>query len=324
MRTWQSILLALALTAMAGSAAAQPATSIGVYFDTAATQSSVTFEGGPAATQTAYIYATNTEQTVAGAEFKLDLDQRITILGVDFPAGIQIGSLTSGIQIAMTECFIGYFGVPTRLATLTLYTNQYSMENAELTISPYPRSGTIDLSDCDGNLRVVEGMTSYMTVPPRPAVGIYFDTAASSNYGTFNGGFNEYHTAYVMVTNAEATVGGVAYKLELDPRITLLAHTYPLGIQIGEPLTGIQVAFTECYIGYFGVPVLASTLTLWTGDQLLTEAQLKISAYPQTGTIQLADCDGNLRNVEGGTAYLSIPVAAENQSWSKIKTLYEN
>ncbi|MHB8079123.1 MAG: hypothetical protein ACYDIE_07700 [Candidatus Krumholzibacteriia bacterium] len=324
MRTWQGILLALALTAMAGTAVAEPATAIGVYYDTAATQTSYTFEGGPAAYLTAYIYTTNTEQTVGGAAFKLDLDPRITMLAADFPAGIQIGTLTSGIQIGMTECFIGYFGVPTRLATLTLWTNQYSMENAEMTISAYPRTGTIQLSDCEGNLRVVDGLTSYLTVPPRPTVGIFFDTAATITQGVFNGGYDQYQTAYIIVTNAEATVGGAAYKLELDSRITLLAHTYPAGIQIGEPLTGVQVGFTDCYIGYYGVPVLVSTLTLWTGNQLLTDAQLHIAAYPPAGTIQLSDCEGNLRNVEGGTAYLTIPVAAENQSWSKIKTLYGN
>jgi len=324
MRTWQGILLALALTAMAGSAVAQTPTAIGVYYDTAATETTHTFEGGPTATLTAYIYTTNTEQTVGGAAFKLDLDPRISLLGATFPAGVQIGTLQSGVQIGMTECFVGYFGVPTLLSTLTLWTNEYSMENAEMTISAYPRTGLVELSDCEGNLRVIDGLTSYLTVPPRPGVGIYFDTAATSNVGSFNGGYDTYHTAYVIATNAEATVGGAAYKLELDSRITLLAHTYPAGIQIGDPISGIQVGFTDCYVGYYGVPVLVSTLTLWTGNQLLSDAQMSITAYPPAGVVQLSDCEGNLRSVAGGTAYLSIPVAAENQSWSQIKTLYGN
>jgi len=324
MRTWQGILLALAMTAMAGSAVAQPATAIGVYYDTEATQTSYTFEGGPLVTLTAYIYATNTEQTVGGAAFKLGLDQRITMFSAIFPAGLQIGSLTSGIQIAMTDCFVGYFGVPTKLATLTLWTGEYSMENAALTIMPDPRSGLIELSDCEGNLRVVDGLTSHLTVPPRPTVGIFFDAAATSVYGTFNGGYDQYHTAYIMAVNTESTVGGAAYKLELDSHINLMAHTYPAGLQIGEPLTGIQVAFTDCFVGYFGVPVRVSTLTLWTGANLLSEAELRITAYPQAGVVQLSDCEGNLRSVAGGTAYLTIPVATENQSWSQIKTLYGN
>lgn len=324
MRTWQSILLALAMTAMAGSAVAQPAAAIGVYYDTAATETSHTYEGGPTTFLEAYIYATNTEQTVGGAAFKLDLDPRITLFGVTFPAGIQIGSLQSGIQIGMTDCFVGYFGVPVRLATLTLWTNEYSMTNAALTISAYPRSGLIELSDCEGNLRVIDGLTSYLTVPPRPTVGIFFDLAATSVSGTFNGGYDQLHTAYVMAVNTESTVGGAAYKLELDSHISLMAHTYPAGIQIGEPLSGIQVGFTDCYVGYFGVPVRISTLTLWTGAYLLNDAEMRIAAYPMAGVIQLSDCEGNLRNVAGGTAYLTIPVAAESHSWSQIKTLYGN
>lgn len=323
MRTWQGILLALALTAMAGSAVAQP-TAIGVYYDTAATETSYTFEGGPTSFLTAYIYSTNTEQTVGGAAFKLDLDPRITILNQSFPAGVQIGSLPLGIQIGLTECSIGYFGVPTLFATVTLWTNEYSMTDAELTISPYPQSGVVELSDCEGNLRVVDGLTSHLTVPQRPTVGIFFDEAATTNYGTFNGGMDQFHTAYIMAVNTESTVGGAAYKLELDPHITLLADTYPAGLQIGAPLTGIQVGFTECFIGYYGVPVRVSTLTLWTGANLLNEAQMRITAYPPAGTVQLSDCEGNLRNVAGGTAYLTIPVAAENHSWSQIKTLYGN
>lgn len=323
MRTWQGIVLALALTAIAGVAVAQPA-AIGVYYDTAATETSHTFEGGPAATLTAYIYATHTEQTVGGAAFTLTMDQRISTLGVEYPAGIQIGSLSSGIQIGLTDCWVGYFGVPVKLATLTLWTSTYSMADAELTVGPYPRSGVVELSDCEGNLTTVDGLTSYLTVPPRPSVGIFFDTAATTTYGTFNGGYDEYHTAYIMAVNTEATVGGAAYKLNLDPRISLLAHTYPAGLQIGDPLTGIQVGFTDCFVGYFGVPVLVSTLTLWTGANLLNEAELSITAYPPAGAVQISDCEGNLRSVDGGTAYLTIPVATENQSWGQIKNLYGN
>jgi len=321
MRNWHGILAVLALVALGGAAQAQTA-AIGVFFDSEATVSSTTFAGGPTNTQTAYIYAVNTEQPVGGVAFKLEKDPRITIWSTSYPAGVQVGTLTDGIQIGFSECFTGFFGVPILCATMVLWTGENSMDDAVLQVQPYPQSGTIQLADCNGEIRNIDGLSAYLTVPPQPAIGVFFDEAATQTNGTFGGGVAEIHTAYICAVHTEQPVGGAAFRLTHDARITLWGATYPAGVQIGTLTEGIQIGFTDCYAGFFGVPVLLSTLSLWTGDQLLDNAQLSIVAYPFTGTIQISDCVGNLRTVGGGTAYLNIPVGAESDSWGQVKVLY--
>jgi len=321
MRTWHGILTALLVVATAGAASAQ-GPAIGVFFDTAATQTTATFEGGPTNTYTAYVYAVDTEMLVGGVAFKLNKDPRISIISTTYPSGVQIGDITSGVQVGFTDCQPGFYGTPVLVATLLLYTGTASFADGELTIDAYPRTGTIQLADCDGIITDIAGMTSYLTILPQPKIGIYFDTAATQTQGTFNGGFDTYHTAYIFAVDTEKLVGGAAFKLTMDARISLLSATFPAGVQIGTLLEGIQIGFTDCAPGFYGTPVLCSTLTLWTGANLLADAELRIDPYPLAGVIQLADCDGIITNVAGGTATLTIPVGAESDTWGQVKALY--
>ncbi len=320
MRTWHGFLTAMLVVALAGTASAQ-GPALGVFFDEGATQTAATFEGGLDMTYTAYIYAVNANQTVGGVAFQLVKDSRITILNATFPAGIQIGELSAGIQVGFTECFYAYENEPVLVATMTLYTGPYSFENGELEIAPYPRAGAIQLSDCQGNLQEIQGMMSSMTILPQPMIGIYFDPEATQTQATLTGGLDTIHTAYIYAVHTEQMVGGTAFKLTLDSRITLMGATFPEGIQIGSLLEGIQIGFKDCSIGY-GAPVLCSTLSLWTGGATLDGAELRIDPYPRDGAIQLSDCDGNLRNVAGGVANLTVPVGAETDSWGRVKALY--
>ncbi len=323
MRTWHGFLTALAMVALAGTAAAQTP-ALGVFFDAAATQTTATYEGGPTNMYTAYICAVNCEQTVGGVAFRLVKDSRIQILNAVYPAGVQIGSLTDGIQVGFTDCYNGFFGAPVLIATLTLYTGTSSFNDGDLDIVGYPRSGEVELANCLGEMTYIAGLSSSLTITPQPQVGIYFDLAATNAHATFNGGVDVFHTAYIMITNAEQTVGGAAFKLTMDPRIQLLNATFPAGVQIGQLTDGTQIGFTDCYAGFFGNPVLCATLTLWTGMNLLSNAELRIDPYPMTGIVQIANCLGELRTVGGGVATLTIPVGVETDSWGGVKSLYGN
>jgi len=93
-------------------------------------------------------------------------------------------------------------------------------------------------------------------------------------------------------------------------------------MQAGTLADGIMVGLTNCAFGFYGQPVLIATLSLWTGAALMNNAELNILPYPPEGAIQIADCNGYLRNIAGGRASLTIPVPAESKSWGQIKDMY--
>jgi hypothetical protein len=208
------------------------------------------------------------------------------------------------------------------LATLTLNTAMNFMSEAPIDVLPYPPAGQIQLADCNAEITTVAGGHAAMTVYPPTTVGVFWDQAGAETNLSENGGYDVTHTAYILAVDTEQTVGGVAFQLQLDPRITLTNAAFPAGIQVGTLTDGIQVGFTNCYFGYYGNPVLISTLTLWTGNNLMSNAALDILPYPPAGVVQLADCNAVIRPVLGGRATLTIPVPAEEHSWGQVKNLY--
>lgn len=165
-----------------------------------------------------------------------------------------------------------------------------------------------------------QGFRTSAVVSLPTMVGIYFDTEATQTVKVCNGGADEFYTAYIFIMNAPRRPGGAAYQLALDPRIQLIGATYPPGVHLGNPLVGIQVGFTDCFL--IGTPTLVSTLTLWAGNSLVDNAEIRIDPYPPAGAVEFADCDGVIDFVAGGSAFLTIPISAEAMTWSTIKALY--
>jgi hypothetical protein len=153
-------------------------------------------------------------------------------------------------------------------------------------------------------------------------IGVFFDEDATQYFASFNGGFGEVHTAYVFVTNAEQMVGGMAFKLDLDPQIMLLQTEYPAGLAIGNILTGVEIGLNEPVTAYYGVPALAATLTMTTFENLMDNAPLTVTTHPDYAAPIISDHNGYLREVLGWTSYLSIPVSNDNVSWGSVKALY--
>jgi hypothetical protein len=313
----------LALFLLSGIAQADPA-AVGIYFDTAATQTSLARDYAPGTTITAYIFATHTEQTVGGAAFKLVMDPRITLVDASYPAGIQVGTLADGIQIGLTNCEMGFYGRPVRLATLTLSTGQNWMFDAALRVTPYPPAGVVQLADCQGTITEVAGGTAALTVYPATRIGVFFDTEAVHDiWWALPTSQPEVVTAYVLAVESEQLVGGCAYQLELDPHITLLGSTYPPGVCLGDPLSGVRLSFNECLDGRGGSVVLVSTLSLQWTPRLWDQLAIRILPHPQVGAVQIIDCAGAARAVEGGRALLMTPeIAVEKATWGAVKSLY--
>lgn len=173
---------------------------------------------------------------------------------------------------------------------------------------------------------VLLGLTLLAATPAMaqvPSIGVYFDAAGTQNTAILNGGFDEFHTAYV-IGHAEALVGGAAFALDIFPRITILNAVYPAGIQIGDLYTGIEIGLSEPVIGFFNQPVLLGTLTLWTGEYLLNYARINVVPWwPRYESVMMANAQGALIPAAGRCSWLSVPVPNESNSWGNVKALYQ-
>jgi len=165
MRTWKGILVTLAVLALAAPALAQPSVpAIGVYFDMDATQQFASFSGGTNVFHTAYVFAVNLDQMVGGMAFMLETDPAIHLMFTEYPEAVSIGDPKDGVGIGFQQCQTGWDGTPVLGCILTLWTGTELLTNGELRIVANPSEGGIMVSDCDGNLTYVSGMTSFMSV----------------------------------------------------------------------------------------------------------------------------------------------------------------
>ena len=55
--------------------------------------------------------------------------------------------------------------------------------------------------------------------PTGKAIAVFWDDEATQQFASMQGGTNVYHTAYVFAVNCHQQIGGMAFKLDLDPRI---------------------------------------------------------------------------------------------------------
>lgn len=156
-----------------------------------------------------------------------------------------------------------------------------------------------------------------------PGIGVFFDEAGTISDASLNGGLGEIHTAYVCATDCEMMVAGASFKLVLDPQIMLLTATYPEGLAVGEIAAGVDLGLTNPIAAFFGDAALLATLQLTTFDNLMDHAPLTISNHPNYLTPIVADTSAALHEAAGLTSYLTIPVAAEEMSWSGVKTLFQ-
>jgi len=173
----------------------------------------------------------------------------------------------------------------------------------------------------DGTLFPTTGGTAFITPPP-PVVGVFFDTDATVTTATYNGGFDEFFTAYVIATGGPLLLGGAAYKVTLDPGITLVTTNYPPSVQIGDILNGVEEGLYDPVFMDPDHPALLATMVITAGNNLLDQAALCVTNHPNYDTVMLSDNAGVLVPSEGACAYLTIPVANENRTWSDVKDLY--
>lgn len=154
-----------------------------------------------------------------------------------------------------------------------------------------------------------------------PSVGVYFDEAGTQNTAFLPGDYFPPHTAYVIAF-AEALVGGAAFKLDVYPEILVLQTTYPAGLQIGDPLAGVEIGLTEPQIGYDHLPVRLADLTIYLPD-LMDFARLNTIPHPNYPAVTISDQNGNLFPAVGRCAWITVPVSNDDSTWGAVKKLYQ-
>ncbi len=154
-------LIALALLLAAAPAFAQNPT-IGVYFDP---QGRSTFEPAhltPFPTYTAYVIAFF-ENVVGGAAYKITMDPGFLVTQEVFPAGIQIGTCTTGCEIGLTVPQFGFYHEPVLLETLTIMGFDDRYGSTRISVGPWEgRYETVLLSDHLGTLYPADGLESWI------------------------------------------------------------------------------------------------------------------------------------------------------------------
>jgi hypothetical protein len=153
--------------------------------------------------------------------------------------------------------------------------------------------------------------TTAIAQPSGKAIGVFFDEEATQQF-----------TVYVYAVNCHQQVGGAAFKMNFDPRVNVWAVDYPNAIKFGEPADGVSIGFTDCRPSWGGVPIEICVLTLWTGAELMTNAEIKVVDHPGEGGILIADCTGAFTMAEGMSAFLTVTVDDDDTSWGEVKSLY--
>ena len=149
------------------------------------------------------------------------------------------------------------------------------------------------------------------------SIGVYFDTDGTSNYLVSDDFVVE---AYVIVF-AESMIAGAAFQMTMDPHYALLNTVYPAGLQIGAPLTGVELGMTEPVVGYYGVPAVVATLTLMQVNAGEV-TNINIINHPDYQNVIYADHTGVVFNADGLGATLGADVSNDSASFGEVKNLF--
>lgn len=163
-------------------------------------------------------------------------------------------------------------------------------------------------------------------------VGVFF--TYTPNQMWFSPAPFEEFVGYVYGHSLPCYVQAIEFAVELPPGIELDGWTLPPEgiLQIGNPLTGIAIAYWPPLNGFYpGYNLLLKIYLfadqagacLWKGGSLVN-APLRILPNPESGHCQVA-CypDATLMEVTGLTSIICPDqIATEESSWGAIKSLF--
>ena len=325
MKTWHRILVAVAVLAMGVAATAQVVPpQIGVYFDTAGTQTSAPIGAGEFVS--AYIVATGGQFYMGGASFALEIDPNVTLVASNLSVGgVEIPSnpdLTAGVELGLYDPFFVDDDHPLLLYTLVFMVDEHPMGDMPIRVVAHPNYGDVIVAQNDGELFTTTGGTAFLTPPP-PFVCVFWDQGATITHATYNGGMGEVYPAYIFVVGGPILMGGASFRLTMDPNITLLSATPVPSVVMGDLFSGIEIGLYDPVFVDPNHPGLLMTLQLTTMNNLVDNAPICVVNHPNYDSVIVAESDGTLVHAEGACAYLTVPVETEARSWGDVKALFK-
>ncbi|MBK6900261.1 MAG: hypothetical protein IPH09_13745 [bacterium] len=317
MKRRHTLLLALAMLGAAAVANADP--TIGVFFDTDGSQSVLVAE--PGTVNTGYILINNADMMVGGAAFKMETEGGFMLVGETWADGLLFGTLLTGAEIGLYTALPQFGTDPTVICTFQLFGTEMVI-NSHLTIVNDPDYATPVVANNNAILFPAEGLTGSVTLRNTPEIGVFFDAAATEQSAIFNGGVGELYQAWVCVRNAEMMVGGAAFKMNLDPRITLLNAVPANALIFGTLTTGVEMGLYTNLPVFGSDPGILYSLLFTTFNNQMIDATIAIVNHPNYDTPKVADNSAVQWTADGLTSFLTIPVATEEMSWGQVKALY--
>jgi len=154
-------------------------------------------------------------------------------------------------------------------------------------------------------------------------LGVYADPAGTALNLTTG---EEYYNVYVILF-AENQIGGAAFMLDVTGNQNIIFQNFGDGIVIGESApvdvrTGVQIAYEDPVLGFFGTPVLLVTLTMQSTVEEGGFAEMCVLPYPEYEDVVYAHPAGELFPVTGLCGTVSVPVPGETTTWGNMKALF--
>ena len=317
MKRRNTLLFALAMLSAAAVANADP--TIGVFFDTDGTQPTLVAE--PGTVNTGYVLINNSDMMVGGAAFKMETEGGFMLVGETWADGLVFGTLLTGAEIGLYTALPQFGTDPTVICTFQLFGTEMVI-NSHLTIVNDPDYATPIVANNNAILFPALGLTGSVTLRNTPEIGVFFDTAATEQSAIFNGGVGELYQAWVCVRNAEMLVGGAAFKMNLDPRITMLNAVPANALIFGTLTTGVEMGLYTNLPVFGSDPGILYSLLFTTFNNQMIDATIAITNHPNYDTPKVADSNAVTWSADGLTSFLTIPVATEEMSWGQVKSLY--
>ena len=318
MKNWKCTIVAVAVLAFASLSVAQP--TIGVYFDTEATQ--LNAFAGPSDYVPAYVMIKNADAMIGGCAFAVDIDEDLSYFWATDPElGLYMGD-ENGLELGLytyASCFgeDGYVQV----GSFTFYSSTQVI-GAEISVVNHPSYATPIIADNSSLEIEATGLSSTLTLHSTPHIGVYFDEDATQSDLVTNGGVGVIHEAYIIVTDAEMLVGGATFKLDLDSTIMIGGAVHPEALVLGSLTTGVEMGLYN-YLPVFDTQVgVLYELSLMTFDNVMEDAELAISNHPSYATPVVADNGAYEFEAIGDSGFLTIAVPTDDKSWGEVKDLY--
>jgi hypothetical protein len=142
----------------------------------------------------------------------------------------------------------------------------------------------------------------------QPSIGVYFDEDGNSNVSAIAPA--TLGTAYVLVKDANALLGGASFGLDTAGDFMITDVTYADGVVLGDLLSGVEIGLYNPIPNFTGDAALMATFH-YISFTTVNNSQACIVAHPNYSSPIVSDSNGILTAADGLCATFNIRAIAE-------------